>query len=86
MPQLKSYLKEHRTIYTIRKYEMDHAEVDIDGLVCNRTPLGKVSSKEDLIPYIKESGFTTLEAWWNKVKEINPRTKEFWLYKVEVIK
>jgi len=84
MPPLKVFLKKHRTIYTIRKYNMTCAEVDIDGLICRRIPLGRILSKEALEPYVKESGFETIDAWWTKIKEINPRIKEFWLYKVEI--
>ena len=85
MPQLKAYLKEHGLIYTVRKYSMSYAEVDIDGMLCKRIPLGKIESKEDLEPYAKESGLDTVEAWWKKIKEINPGVKDLWLYKVERI-
>ena len=87
MPGLKSYLKGMGIIYTVRKYQMSDAIVEVAGLgKCRRIPMGIVDRKEGLEPYVKYSGFSSLEDWWNKIKFFIPGNDTMYLYRVEVIK
>ena len=87
MPELRDYLKEHGVIYTVRKYKMSPAIVEIEGIgECKRLPLGTITCVDDLKDYYKESGFQTLEAWWAKIKYFIPRVETpKYLYRVEAL-
>lgn len=86
-PELKEFLLKNNLIYTVRKYDMDSRLVSIDGVgVCKRIALGPIDINEELILYYKDSGFDSIESWRAKIKEINPKVKNFFLYRVEVLK
>jgi len=86
MPQLKAFLKRNKIIYTVRKYKMADAMVEVDGIgECHRIPIGIIEKKEDLNDYVDGSGFSTVDEWWTKIKYFIPgswTTK--YIYKVEV--
>jgi len=86
LPQLAAYLEKHRRIYTVRRYPMARAVVEVVGIGrCLRVPLITVKSKEDLLPYADNSGFLTLDAWWSKILAFVPSDGSKYLYKVEVL-
>ncbi len=86
MPQLSDFLKKNRRIYTVRKYEMSFSLVEVSGVgLCKRLPLGVINTKNDLYPYVAESGFSSLDDWWNKICEFIPGKKlRKYIYQVEV--
>ena len=86
LPQLKAFLMGLGVIYTVRKYKMTDAIVEVADIgKCHRVPIGQISSKEDLEPYVAESGFSTVDDWWNKIKFFIPYEDDpMYLYKVEV--
>jgi len=86
MPELKEFLKRNGLIYTVRKYKMMRAIVDIDGVgLCDRFPLGEVSSQDDLLPYAENSGFQSAGDWWSMVRHFVPdKESRLYLYMVEV--
>ena len=85
--ELTSFLKATGAIYTVRRYDMAAAEVEVVGVgKCSRVPLNRVDSREVLVPYVKGSGFDTLEAWWAKIKYFIPSsTDSMFLYRVSVL-
>ena len=87
IPQLKEFLLTNGIIYTVRKYKMSDAIVNVEGIgECHRIPVGTVDRKEDLIPYVEESGFETIEDWWKKIKYFIPNSwNTKYLYEVEVL-
>ena len=87
IPQLKEFLLTNGIIYTVRKYKMSDAIVNVEGIgECHRIPVGTVDRKEFLIPYVEESGFETIEDWWKKIKYFIPNSwNTKYLYKVEVL-
>ena len=87
IPQLKEFLLTNGIIYTVRKYKMSDAIVNVEGIgECHRIPVGTMDRKEDLIPYVEESGFETIEDWWKKIKYFIPNSWDTkYLYKVEVL-
>ena len=87
MPQLKEFLLRNGTIYTVRKYKMRNAIVDVEGIgECHRIPIGTIKDKEDLTPYLEESGFESVEDWWKKIRYFIPNSWDTkYLYKVVVL-
>jgi len=85
IPELKEFLLKGGFIYTVRKYRMDLAIVDVNGVgPCKRFPQGQVH-KEDLGPFVSKSGFDSLEAWWAKIRYFVPNEADpLYLYRVEV--
>jgi len=86
MPELKEFLKRNGLIYTVRKYKMVRAIVDIEGVgLCDRLPLGEVSSQEDLESYAENSGFQSASDWWSMIRHFVPdKDSTLYLYMVEV--
>jgi hypothetical protein len=86
LPELKAFLKENGLIYTVRKYRMVDAHVEVEGVgQCHRVPIKEISSKEDLLLDVKFSGFPTVEDWWKKIREFIPRVGDpKYLYRVSV--
>ena len=87
IPQLKEFLLTNGIIYTVRKYKMSDAIVNVEGIgECHRIPVGTMDRKEDLIPYVEESGFETIEDWWKKIRYFIPDSWDTkYLYKVVVL-
>lgn len=86
MPELKKFLLENGLIYTVRKYRMVKADVEVEGVgVCLRAPIGTISSQEDLLPYVENSGFPSVKDWWDKIRHFVPdKENTLYLYLVEV--
>jgi len=85
LPELREFLREHKTIYTVRGYDMKPAWVTIEGVgMCRRTSLGRVHGRGDLASYVGLSGFSSLEDWYDKINEFIVPGQRMWLYKVEV--
>jgi len=84
LPELKNFLRGSGCIYTVRKYKMIEKDVEVDGIgTCHRTPLGGVSSLEDLEDYYQMSGFATAKDWWEKIRYFIPPGSPMYLYRVE---
>ena len=86
MPELKQFLIRNGLVYTVRKYKMLRAIVEVEGVgLCDRFPLGEVAGQEDLIPYAENSGFQSAQEWWSMVRHFVPDEKStLYLYLVEV--
>jgi len=86
LPVLRSFLREHKVIYTVRGYDMRRAGVVVEGVgACRRIPLGRIYGRGDLASYVELSGFSSLEEWYNKIDEFIVPGQGMWLYRVEVI-
>lgn len=84
LPQLRAFLKSRGVIYTVRKYRLPDGDVEVlDVGKCRRTFVGVVT-KDDLAPYVGDSGFYSVESWWQKIKFFVPGDDTLYLYKVEV--
>ena len=83
LPELRDFLREYKVIYTVRGYDMRPAWVNVDDVGrCRRTPLGRIHNREELVPYVDLSGFSSLGDWCDKINEFCYGDR--WLYKVEV--
>jgi len=84
MDSLKDFIKTNGSVYTVRKYNMPAATIEIEEVgICYRTRLGEIKSKEELLPYVDQSGFESLDEWWSKIKRFIPTNGPYFLYKVE---
>lgn len=73
-PELAAFLKEHKYIYTVRRYRyslLDNLIYIDDVGVCERVHIQQIRGKENLEEYVSRSGFETIEDWWKKIKTIN---------------
>ena len=86
MPELRKFLLDNTRIYTVRKYKMGLATVEVSGVgLCKRIPQG-MTYKEDLEPFVSDSGFSTLEDWWAKIRHFVPdKTDPLYLYRIELL-
>jgi len=87
LPELKMFLGKRGFIYTVRKYEMYTGAVEIEGVgTCWRTLVGLAPDQDYLKPYVRHSGFDSLEAWEEKIRFFIPdKATKRYLYKVEVL-
>ena len=87
LPELKDFLLKNGFIYTVRKYKMSEALVEIEGVgQCRREPLGTIEAKAGLLPFIESSGFSTVDTWWKKIKYFIPGDDIKYLYRVGVVR
>lgn len=90
LPELQTFLKGNGKIYTVRKYLYDkNVElVFIPGVGgCRRELVLEDIIQWDLKDYYAESGFNSVEDWWDKIIEINHGIPDkLHLYKVEVVR
>lgn len=86
MPELKQFLLRNGLIYTVRRYKMLRAIVEIEGVgLCDRFPLGEVSNQEDLEGYAENSGFQSAGDWWSMIRHFVPdKESTLYLYMVEI--
>lgn len=85
LPELRSFLREHKVIYTVRGYRARNTYVVVEDVGrCRRILCGVVSSVEDLRPYVELSGFDCIENWWSKIEDFIIPGDRIWLYRVEM--
>ena len=83
LPELRDFLRDKGEIYTVRKYRMMHADVEIEGLgTYRRTYLGRVFNRGQLEPYVLLSGFTTSQRWWAMIQKLSHGSSNLYLYHI----
>lgn len=86
LPELRKFLVDGGTIYTVRGYDMREADVFVEDVqMCHRKPLGRVEEPKDLLPYVHLSGFATVEAWWEKIEFFTKPGQQLFLYEISVL-
>ncbi len=86
IPQLQRFLKTHKMLYAVKRSRMNRASVSVANVgMCIRYPQGRVKDKDDLIPYVTQSGFQNVEEWWSMIWKIPPKSKKpkLYLYRME---
>jgi len=87
MPELRQYLLENGKIFTVRKFKMDSRLVYLEtGEKCKRLFLKQINTREELKPFLSESGFSELKDWWSKIRRHIPPRGPFYLYQVNLIR
>lgn len=80
--QVRECLLRHGHVYTARGYDMEAAYVWVDGVGrCFRRQVAVVEKKEDLLPFVKYSGFVNVEAWWEVLQRF-VNGQRCWVYYV----
>ncbi len=93
MPLLQAYLLSNSYVYTVRKYRYSPSQgaVFVPGVGgCYRKLVKEDVTKEDLVQYSSNSGFTTVDNWWGRIvmrhTKINPRLPKLYLYHVSILR
>jgi hypothetical protein len=69
-------------VYTVRGYDMWSEYVWVDGVGrCFRRQAAEVRSKEDLLKFVRNSGFADVELWWRAIESFCAGRKK-WVYYV----
>lgn len=85
LSNLKTFLREHGEIYTVRRYNYQTRQCDVEGVgCCNRRLIMRVSSPKDLDPYIPLSGFQTRRDWWSMIQRFVKPGDDMFLFKVVI--
>ena len=72
-------LREGR-VYTVRGYDMYSEYVWVDGVGrCFRRQVMEVNCKEDLVKFVRWSGFSSVDDWWRAI-EVLCGGRRKWLY------
>lgn len=94
-----SYLVSHGEVYTVRKTYRHprHGSIVREAKVKLCRSYGKpefsgvrlwikhVKSKEDLVGYVKLSGFISLNDWWDAVVKLHGTLEDLSLYRVSIV-
>lgn len=67
-------------VYTVRGYDMWSEYVGVDGVGrCFRRQVAEVKCKEDLVKFVRYSGFADVEQWWRAIESFCAGRRK-WLY------
>ena len=82
---MKSFLKEHGEIYTVRRFNYRARQCDVEDVGrCDRRLIRRVNSPIDLDPYVPMSGFSSREDWWTEIKRFAGFAEDMFLFKVVI--
>ena len=85
MPKLRDFLNQNGAIYTVRRFRCHLTRADVEGVGrCKRTLIRYISSKDQLVNYVKQSGFDSVDEWWAVIRRFIPIGTDMWLFKVVV--
>jgi hypothetical protein len=81
---VRECLVRHGFVYTARGYDLPATYVWVEGVGrCFRRQVAVVEKKEDLLPFVKRSGFVSVEAWWEVLQSF-VKGRRCWVYYVFV--
>jgi len=80
--QVRECLLREGRVYTVRGYDMYSEYVWVDAVGrCFRRQVMEVKCKEDLVKFVRWSGFSCVDEWWRAVEGFCGVRKK-WLYYV----
>ena len=90
---VKDFLVKNGFVYTVRGYKMRNMLVNVDGVgICKRARGisrngndDRIKSKEELRDWVKGSGFSSVDSWWNAIYKFC-KDRDKWVYLVKVVK
>lgn len=83
LPELTSFLEEKGKIYTVRHLDYGTSIVTVEDVgLCKRLFIRGVYCKDDLLPYLSFSGFTSIQDWWKKIRSFIRPPAKMYLYEV----
>ena len=81
---VRNCLIENGCVFSVRSYCLENENVKVEGVgVCRRINGFEVKSKDDLVKYVKRSGFESVDDWWNVIERVC-RGKRKWMYMVKI--
>lgn len=85
VPVVKQCLMEYDEVFTVRSYKSydKFRAVEVDGIdyLCER--IKQVMKPEDIVSFVKLSGFENMNLWWNKIRGFG--AVGGYLYKVSLL-
>ena len=82
---LKTFLKEHGEIYTVRRFNYRTRLCDVEGVGrCDRRLIRRVTAPIDLDPYVALSGFSSRLDWWTAIRRFVVPGEAMFLFKVVI--
>jgi len=82
---VKRCLVMKRKVFTVRSYWLKNEDVYVSGVgICRRIRGYEIVKKEDLVKFMKLSGFENVEDWWNVIERMYGNKRKF-VYCVKVI-
>lgn len=80
--QVRDCLLREGRVYTVRGYDMWSEYVWVDDVGrCFRKQVFEVRSKEDLVRFVRYSGFAGVQQWWRAIESFCAGRRK-WLYYV----
>lgn len=88
----KRCLVDEGEVFTVRKWKSNGLKQQVFGKdvyvrnvgQCIKWCLFEIRKKEDLRDYLEDSGFRTLDEWWDKIIDFCGNGEK-WLYRVKLI-
>ena len=85
LPALRTFLREHGEIYTVRHYNYRTRLCDVEGVGrCDRQLIKRINAPTDLDSYVSLSGFSTPRDWWTALRRFVSPGEDMFLFKVVV--
>ena len=85
---VREFLWENGIVFSVRGYdygEVGYVWVFGNGNVYLRKRLGKIVSKNQLVKFVKWSGFENVDDWWNQIRVFVKEGRDMWLYRVDFV-
>ena len=85
---VSDYLWDKDIVFSVRGYDygdMGYVWVFGNGNVYVRKNLGKVVSKNQLVKFVRWSGFENVDDWWNQIRVFVKEGRDMWLYRVDLL-
>lgn len=80
---VKDCLRNKGVVFSVRSYCLENCEVMVDGVgICRRIKGFEVECKDDIKRYVKLSGFTSVDEWWDKIEGFTKGRRK-WMYMVK---
>ena len=81
---VRNCLIDNGVVFSVRGYNLENADVQVDGVgTCRRMRGFEVKSKNDLVKYVKRSGFNSVDAWWGAIEGFCAGKRK-WMYMVKI--
>ncbi|KKM16164.1 hypothetical protein LCGC14_1688590 [marine sediment metagenome] len=76
---VRNCLESNGVVFTVRSYFYNSENSEFNDRKIKRFFIKEINKKEDLIDFVKLSGFGNVEEWWNKI-EMFCKFKKKYLY------
>lgn len=74
---VRNHFLKHRMVYTVRSYLYKSNKATFEGREIVRLYEGEVKSKGDLVNWVNQSGFKTIDEWWTAIERFCKNKKKY---------